>query len=54
MGSEATINDNDSNVVIVLLWICLFICSLIFYAWFKFYFLLLLGMIMYDNELHAK
>ena len=53
MGSEATINDNDSNVVIVLLWICLF-CSLIVYAWFKFYFLLLLGMIMYDNELQTK
>ena len=53
MGSEATINDNDSNVVIVLLWICLFY-SLIFYAWFKFYFLLLLGMIMYDNELQTK
>ena len=47
MVSEATINDNDSNVVIVLLWLCLFICSLIFYAWFKlFLFSVVIG---YDN-----
>ena len=25
-----------------------------FYAWFKFYFLLFLGMVMYDNEFETK
>ena len=33
---------------------CLHSVVVLFYPWFKFYFLLFLGMVMYDNEFETK